>query len=158
MTIEQVTDVWGFNDHRRALLGELETFLRLINKVITIEAYWLSGTLLTDKEFPSDVDVVLVINDELIENLAGGAKLLVTTEGLQELADRRRLRVDGYVLPWMVRPSVGYEAKDERYLLARGYWDDFWMRLRSVPKGETPVRTCALPRRGYVEVIVNGYR
>ncbi|QSE94164.1 hypothetical protein JWS13_38985 [Rhodococcus pseudokoreensis] len=157
-TLSEVRDVWGFNAHRQNLLDEFEKFLALISKVVGIEAYWLSGTLLSDKEVPSDVDVVFVINEDKINSLAAGAKRLVTAKGLAELADRRNLRVDGYVLPWRVRPSVTIESEDEEYLRLRGYWDDFWMRRRSVPKGDPPERLCALPRRGYVEVIVDGYK
>lgn len=149
---------WGFNDHRRDILDEFEKFLRLISKLVTIQAYWVSGTFISDKEHPSDIDVVLVIDQERLDNLGSGARLAVTPTGFKKLASRQSLRVDAYLLPWKVRPSVSYDVADRPYLEARGYWDDFWMRDRSVPKGATPERLCAMPRKGYVEVIADGFK
>ena len=148
----------GFNPRRITLLDQLDEFTSLVSKVIPICAMWVSGSFLTDKPDPSDIDVLLVFNEDDVANLAGdAAKRLVTTEGLQKLAARRSLNIDAYGIVWRARPDVIYGAEDEEYLLLRGYWDDFWMRMRTVPKTSSPTRACALPRRGYVEVILSGY-
>ena len=44
------------------------------------------------------------------------------------------------------------------YYVMRGYWDDWWMRLRNQAGAGQPIDLEALPRRGYVEVILDGYR
>lgn len=157
-TLADVRDIWGFNGHRLELLDEFERFVTLVTKAVKVEAYWISGTILSDKPDPSDVDVVFLIDEDTLAGLGTAASRLATPKGLHELASRRQLRVDAYVLPWRLRTTPESTSEDDAYLRQRGYWDDFWMRLRSVPKGDTPVRLCALPRRGYVEVIVNGYK
>jgi hypothetical protein len=45
----------------------------------------------------------------------------------------------------------------DQYLRRRGYWDDFWMRTRSGTKGQPFQVADALPRRGYVEISLDGF-
>lgn len=148
----------GFTPRRIELLDQLESFVDLVTRVVPVCALWVSGSLLTDKPDPGDVDVLLVFNEDDIASLAGaGAKRLVTTQGLKDLVAKRKMDLDAFALVWRARPGVKPAREDEKYLLYRGYWDDFWMRMRTVPKTVPPTRACALPRRGYVEVIIDGY-
>lgn len=152
-SFDQVADHWGFNSHRQALLNGFRAFLGEVQSVIPICAVWLSGSYLTAKETPGDLDATLVVPATELGNLQGADKLLVTPQGLQLLARKINVRVDAYVLPWQCIPQPDPNDPDHgRYLFTRGYWDDWWMRLRST----TPTEG-ALPRRGYVEVIVDGY-
>jgi hypothetical protein len=159
VTSGELHKVAGFNVRRIELLKQLDEFISLVNLVVPICAMWVAGSFLTKKDAPGDIDVVLLVDEDRINGLTDlGARNLVTPSGLRALADRRGLDLDVYLLGWRARPSTGPEGpEDEAYLLYRGYWDDFWGRQRSVPKGHAPTRVCALPRRGYVEVIVNDY-
>ncbi|OBB95969.1 hypothetical protein A5782_05625 [Mycobacterium sp. 852002-40037_SCH5390672] len=119
---------------------------------------WISGSFLTDKAAPGDVDVVLLLDeDQLIQLTDLGARRLVTPLGLRSLVGTLGLELDVYILAWRARPDTAPGPADEGYLHARGYWDDFWARQRTVAKGAAPTRACALPRRGYVEVILDDY-
>jgi hypothetical protein len=152
-SFDQVADHWGFNSHRQGLLSGFRKLLAEVRSVIPICAVWLSGSYLSSKDLPGDLDAALVVPVAELTNLQGNDKLLVTPLGLQLLARRINVRVDAYVLPWECIPHPDPNNADHgRYFIARGYWDDWWMRLRST----TPTEG-ALPQRGYVEVIVDGY-
>lgn len=159
ISLAELANDAAFNPHRQDLLQELEEFFAAVRLVVPICAAWISGSYLTDKDDPADVDVVLVFNEDDINGLTDPAhRRLVTRPGLQRLATVRNLRVDPFALIWRARPDpAAITPPDSRYLMNRGYWDDFWLRMRTVPKGATPTRACALPRRGYVEVILDGY-
>lgn len=158
MSSTELRTLAGFNPRRVGLLDHLDRLTSLVSTVIPICAMWVSGSFLTDKADPGDVDVLLVFNEDDVAALpSNAAKRLVTTKGLQDLAANRGLDVDAYGMVWRARPDTAPAAEDEQYLMHRGYWDDFWMRMRTVPKSQSPTRACALPRRGYVEVILNGY-
>lgn len=158
VSLKELASVAAFNTHRQELLQELETLFSLVKAVIPICAAWISGSYLTDKDQPGDVDVVLVFSEDDVNQLTDpGHKRLVTPQGLRLLAMAQALRVDVYLLVWRARPEPTPTFLDRGYLMDRGYWDDFWLRMRTVPKGTPSTRDCALPRRGYVEVILDGY-
>ncbi|WP_431606702.1 DUF6932 family protein [Mycolicibacterium neoaurum] len=149
----EVRNHWGFNSHRNDLLDGFLKLLTEVQSVVPVCAVWLAGSFLTSKDMPGDVDVTLVVPANDLRNLQGATRLLVTPSGLQRLARTLNVRVDAYVLPWECLPQPDPNDPDHgRYLMTRGYWDDWWMRLRSTTPAEG-----ALPRRGYVEVIVDGY-
>lgn len=158
-TFDEMRSTWGFTEHRSGLIDQLEKLLVLVRKVVPVCAVWVSGSFLTDKEAPSDIDVVLLIDEDHVEALpADGARHLVTRQGLVALAHRRNFQIDAFVINWRARPSPRTTPADDAYLRTRGYWDDFWLRSRTQPKSEAPTRDSAIPRRGYVEVIVDGYK
>lgn len=64
-----------------------------------------------------------------------------------------QLPVDSYVLEWTPTPGPGVPVGARGYLEQRGYWDDLWVRVK-----DTDDRLDSIPRRGYLEVIVDGYR
>ena len=70
------------------------------------------------------------------------------------------VRVDAYLLGWrqLISPDPGHNPDHSFYYVMRGYWDDWWMRLRNQAGAGQPIDLEALPRRGYVEVILDGYR
>lgn len=67
---------------------------------------------------------------------------------------------DAYLLGWrqLISPDPGHNPDHSFYYVMRGYWDDWWMRLRNQAGAGQPIDLEALPRRGYVEVILDGYR
>jgi hypothetical protein len=84
---------------------------------------------------------------------------------LQAFAQRGKVRriigvqVDTLLMAWHCQPdtSIGdrYQAP---YLQRRGMVDDHLQRIRCGPRGSHPAREDALPRCGYVEVIVDDYQ
>ncbi len=144
--------------HRAAVFNDWTRLTETLRRVTGgVAACWLSGSFFTTKPEPADLDCLYVIDHQ---NLARARADVTAAKFLQIVAKSQvksvlGLRVDSYVLPWW--PHAGTDAgpsdRGEQYLLPRGYWDDFWSRERH----QDP-RTSALPRRGYLEVILDGYR
>lgn len=159
-TLDHVRAEFGTNSDRINILDELDQAIALLRTAVDpICAIWISGSFISGKPDPSDIDVVFVIEDAVLD--AAKAADPVNVQLLNRFADGRGLkplglRVDAYTLGWRVNPELGpRDQQDHNYLRDRGHWDDFWQRKRS---GMNPrVRQDALPLRGYLEVMLNGY-
>lgn len=122
---------------------------------ISVPACWIGGSFTTDKASPGDVDCVFVLADADVRRaLALGpreAEFLrsVSSSGVKA---NYGLDIDTYVLTWRPEPGVAPSRSADAYHQSRGYWDDLWLRMR-----DSDPQTGALPRRGYLEVIVDGY-
>jgi hypothetical protein len=120
-----------------------------------VAASWLSGSYFTDKECPGDLDVVFWVHHDLYENLSDDAAQLISVVNSERGAQQLGLELDAFVRSWWPRAGTGFGSTDSRkeYLQIRGYWDDLWSRKRHAdPKVDK------VPRRGYLEVIHDGYR
>lgn len=145
---------------RRSLLEEFDHATDALQAIVgTVCAAWVGGSLVSSKIDPQDIDVVYVVEDTLIDEARAANPL--NERRLQAFANgvglkNAGLRVDSYLLTWRPNPEpVARDNSDISYQKFRGYWDDFWQRTRS---GEDPrVRADALPRRGYLEVVIDGF-
>lgn len=118
---------------------------------------WLAGSYFSDKAQPDDIDCLYVIRRERVAEAAidhDKARFLqaIIGRGAREVFG---LRVDTYILDWWPRPGThrGSVDRQSTYLQNRGYWDDLWSRRR-----DSDLKLDALPRRGYLEVMIDGYR
>lgn len=158
-SLEDIQNRFSVNDHRLQLWKEWETATELLRAHIPVCAAWLGGSYFTAKNEPSDIDSVYFIDahrltsiDEEVKNIlgvfAGGGLLMQHTS----------LRVDSYVVPWEAN-STPHRANPDlaEYYENRGYWDDLWSKMRSGPKNVRPTRLDAHPRRGYLEVVLDGF-
>jgi hypothetical protein len=69
------------------------------------------------------------------------------------------VQVDTQLLAWHCQPDPNTEDRYlTPYLERRGQVDDYLQRIRCGTRGSIPARDDALPRRGYVEVIVDDYQ
>lgn len=125
---------------------------------------WVSGSFMSSKLDPEDIDVLYWCEDSDI-NAAATTADTALMELLQAVAQSNLRAVTGHKVDsrigqWHVRPEPGLQSTQAHwgYASSRGFWDDFWMRNRSGPKDAPPVRADALPRRGYVEVELDGHR
>lgn len=129
---------------RAALWQEWETATAAIRgSVGPIAACWISGSFLTPKDEPKDIDCVYVIHREVLEAVLPGSPgdNLLTVMISPSLSFRGvfGLRVDANLLPWWPRPGVcvGSTVRAERYLWMRGYWDDLWSGEGDLPVSDT---------------------
>lgn len=144
--------------HRTQLLSEWDRLTLAIGDAVGgVAACWLSGSFFTDKVDPSDIDCAyLVRHEKLIEAQKDPERAAFLQSVLAKGArDRFRLRVDTYIIDWWPRPGTrkGCDVRRRDYLAERGYWDDLWSRQR-----DRDLKLDRLPRRGYLEVILDGYR
>ena len=156
------SDLQAFADlpdttHRSRILGDWTSLTEAVRDAVgTVPACWLSGSFFTTKERPGDIDCVYLVPHEALATASADPE---TAQFLQAISghgarDNFGLLVDVYFLDWWPRPGTFRGSDDRRrgYLEDRGYWDDLWSRNKDgVP------RDSRLPRRGYLEVILDGF-
>ena len=123
-----------------------------------VAACWLSGSFFTDKPIPADLDCVYFIDNGLLANArtdASRAAFLQIVATKDEVKKQFGLRLDSFIVDWMPLPGVdaGTVFRQKNYLMPRGYWDDLWSRMR-----DPDPRLESVPRHGYLEVILDGYK
>lgn len=131
-----------------------------LRQVVPVIAIWVSGSFISPKDAPSDIDCTVWIESDILA-VAG-----LDPAKNQQLAAFFQagwlksvgLRVDPYLGVWrqVLEPSLS-DDEDKQYYWTRGQWDDFWQRVRSGPVGAAAVRADVLPTRGYLEVQFDGY-
>lgn len=149
--------VEGQSPHRAKLWDDWRRLTSALQGAIgKLAAAWLSGSFFTEKEVPGDVDCLYIIDIDVVlaarHHPDPRVAQLFQVVANNETKATFGLSVDTFVLTWTPTPGVLRPAHAETYLQDRGYWDDLWSRQRS-----TGPREDSLPRRGYVEVIIDGY-
>ena len=120
-------------------------------KRVKVPAAFIGGGFVTKALNPEDIDAAILIDTSRITNPA-------TLAAVQQIVTDPKaagLKVDAFLIQWY--PDGTENGRDPSYLATRGKWDDFWQR--DVPKAERipPQRSHAMPVRGYLEVILDGY-
>lgn len=151
MTMKEFMAEFGTNDHRKTLLQEVVLAINLWREIARVPKVWFAGSFVSDKEAPSDIDMTLFFWDGFLPLETRRQHMLAT--GLPRASgDNFRkltgLRMDLYAVnisPYELAPIT---LDDEEYVRSRGYWDDWWERIRE---------TGPVQARGYVEVLIDGY-
>lgn len=123
-----------------------------------VAACWLSGSFFSSKPVPGDIDCLYVVDIAHLTKLsasedpaAAGLVYDVMTGAIKE---QTGALIDSYVLAWVPTPGIESDNPIQiQYHRYRGYWDDLWSRVRDADQ-----RLGAIPRRGYLEVLIDGYR
>ena len=171
-TVDEVEAAFVTNAHfassiSRAPLWEQHwaTALGLLASAVRVHAAWISGSFVSSKKNPRDIDVTFIVNEadwatrsaaerQVVEAFV--RRVLDPTSG--KVVPAHGLLVDSYIIPWA--PHLGRRGHTpdyDRYLSDRGYWDDWWSRRRVSPKGAPAVPEDAHPTRGYLEVSISDY-
>jgi hypothetical protein len=121
---------------------------------IAVLHLWISGSFVTSKIDPDDLDVVWMWEAEEWEGLSPRTQSELKPFLLGKAgAAQHGLRIDSYAIFWRCYPSPTVDdVASEPYFRFRGYWDDLWARARQQPKVVPPTPDDARPRRGYLEV------
>lgn len=149
---------------RKNIFGDFRTALNVVEAIAPsiVERVWIGGGFTSDKPDPSDLDATFLLNanvhDSLDEMARERLEALLTHGGFKALD----LSVDGFMLvrrevanPWT--SDGGVRSNATPYLVRRGAWDDWWSRDRvHGTADEKPKVEDAVPRRGYVEVMIDG--
>ncbi|WP_425564312.1 DUF6932 family protein [Nostocoides veronense] len=140
---------------RQKLWSDWLQLTSLLKAVVgRVPAAWLSGSFLTDKPVPGDIDCLYIVDVDDVQAAmadAGRARVLdvIARNGVKSAFN---LNVDSFVLEWCPASGAAGSAPPA-YYQQRGYWDDLWVRYR-----DPDPRTESLPRRGFLEVTIDGYR
>jgi len=146
---------------RAGIWQEFIAATELLRLNLPVAAVWVGGSFATTKLNPSDIDCTYLIDAQHAAAIqgdpikAGVLAQFATPNSLRPLG----YRVDHYVCIWRDVPNpaiVPRTSVEWDYYRVRGHWDDWWQRRRVSPAG-TVTRDDALPRRGYVEVILDGF-
>lgn len=152
---------WATSTTRQTVWDDWKQITAQVRKVVPVAAVWLSGSFLTDKMDPDDLDVVYIIDARqatAVTNPLHKGFLSLLSQG-KELRNLRGKRLDTFVINWVPDPGgQGTSPGFSEYVANRGYWDDLWQRRLSGPKHATRVPSDALPKRGYLEVILDDFQ
>lgn len=131
----------------------------LLRSHVDVCAAWIGGSYLTEKAEPGDIDCVYIIDTHVIEAASDETRRVLEAFAAKDVVRKfLNLDLDTFVLPWEASSTPSRANPDVRYYHeTRGYWDDLWSKMRSSSNGADPRRLDAHPRRGYVEVILDGY-
>ena len=140
-------DVWA---HWKLAVGVLQASA-------LVHAAWIGGSFSTAKPDPADIDVTFIVNRADYRLRPPQDQQVVSAFDGQLSAVAPALEVDSYLIGWECCLFARGVPHHETYFADRGYWDDWWQRSRTGPKGTPPVPADARPRRGYLEVLFSDY-
>lgn len=154
--------VAGKTPAREKIWHDWQTATALLRQHVPVLATWVGGSFFTSKDVPDDIDCVYWVEyfDLITARLNPlSTRMVEVFSQKHELRKVVGLQVDTFVVAWNCCPDLAQAMPaTSEYWATRGLWDDFWSRMRSSPKGAPAVRTDALPRRGYLEVIFDGFK
>lgn len=131
-------------------------FENAINKIgnirCKIPSVFLSGSFVTNRVDPKDIDVAFVIDFSKIQSDKTVGSLNQIFKVFHEDG-----YVDGYYIPWHPIGNSTLDPISSAYFRERGKWDDFWQRNVAKVDRDPFQRHHAFPKRGYLEVIIDGY-
>ncbi len=155
--------VTGRSPRRSEVWGHWQQATELLRSHVEVLSAWIGGSFLSVTDEPDDIDCVYWVEDlELSKaGLNPDSHAILGAFARQKVIRQTlELRVDTFLVPWHCQENLSELSSDysQVYYRQRGYWDDFWQRRRSGGKYDPPRREDALPRRGYLEVMLDGYR
>lgn len=130
---------------------------------VPVIAAWIGGSFTTTKLNPGDIDCTYLIDHQeaaLATSDPARAGVLAQFSVPNTIRSALGWRVDHYVCVWRDVPNPGVvprTAPEWEYYRIRGHWDDWWQRRRMSAAGAVFTRDDTLPRRGYLEVMLDGY-
>ena len=119
---------------------------------------WFSGSFITTKAAPSDIDLTVIYDGAAMSSLDGrpGRRELSKLAGLRHRDQIEKYGVQVFPLPWRSIASTLHTEKlswhDTQYLVKLGALDDFWQREPPAVKA-APIAPTVKAQRGYLEVM-----
>jgi hypothetical protein len=157
-TVQEVQDVlvkgpdFTNSTTRDSVWDDFTLLVDLIRrKRVKVPAAFIGGGFVTKAVDPGDIDAAILIDTSRISNPA----TLTAVQQIVSNPKAKGLRVDAFLINW--HPDGSENGGDPSYLTNRGKWDDFWQRDVAKADRIPPQRSHAMPVRGYLEVILDGY-
>ncbi|MEV0158369.1 hypothetical protein AB0H57_32475 [Micromonospora sp. NPDC050686] len=162
--------VFADSTSRRSCWEGLQTYLelwsRLEKKIDSacegrnlLKCLWLAGSFISDKINPSNVDLTLIVEADILARAAWMG--LGVSKPLKSLSVREKALKDFRVSPIIIKYTYfrspfpgGFEPEQAEYQQLRGGFDDWWCRLRQAGEDkQAPTVETGEWRRGYLEVV-----
>lgn len=158
-SVDAVRGAFATSEYRNVLLDEWVAATEMLRSVVPVCAAWLGGSFFTGKPDPSDIDSIYFVDEQHLQGLSEDQMNVLNAFANAGVVEQfTGLRVDSYVVAWSANATPRRdEPRHRQYYEQRGYWDDLWSKKRTGPQGSAPLRLDSHPRRGYVEVILDGY-
>lgn len=148
---------WVRSTTRSSVWADWQQITSDVRSVVPVCAVWVGGSFFTDKLDPDDLDAVYIIDSRELATVQANPVLGLLAKGslIRSITGQR---VDTYVMTWVPDPDgQGQQPGFNDYAGWRGYWDDLWQRKIEGAKNAQRVSADALPKRGYLEVTLDGY-
>lgn len=130
---------------------------RAKNEKAKIPSAFVSGTFVTSKIDPSDIDASLLVDSSRVTNDQTRGRIQTAIEVAGD-----QFKLDVFPIWWSPEPvdggSLALTNEANVYLRDRGLWDDLWQRNVAKAERRPFQRHHAFPQRGYLEVMIDGYR
>lgn len=140
---------------REQVWSDFKDVLGLIRrKKVHVPAAFLGGSFVTNTLNPSDVDAALIIDASRITKQQTFTDLAAIVQNPKA----NGLQVDAFLIQWHPDGTELGGGDTLSYVRERSRWDDFWQRKVAKADRQPPQRHHSMPIRGYVEVIIDGYR
>ncbi|WP_020419051.1 hypothetical protein [Amycolatopsis sp. ATCC 39116] len=146
-------EIWTHWERAKVVLGRL----------VPVYAAWISGSYVSSKPEPDDMDIVFVIDGLAAERLVADeptrARYLTAFAQGKRFHQPAGRRLDTYLVQWrpILKPGPTMTDDEVSYYQSRGHWDDFWQRCRAGAKDSPIVVADTIPQRGYLEVKLDDY-
>lgn len=157
-TVKEVQDklvqgsAFAASTRRDMVWADFLTVVDLIKrKRVRVPAALIGGGFVTSALDPEDVDAAILIDVSRItsrDTLTAVLKIVHDPKA-------QGLQVDAFLIQWY--PDGTEAGGNPSYCTERGKWDDFWQRDVAKADRGRPERRHAMPVRGYLEVILDGY-
>lgn len=167
----EVEERFATNERRVDLWNSLKKVMDLLEAALGEKPHiWLSGSFLSSKEQPGDLDIVVLIDNTAMSRLSRFGLYIIDTVGRNLLRENFGLEIDSFILEvdspidasspldeYLLLKANGQldaggiqrDSDEEYYLYRRGYWDNLWSATRDKQGRLVP---CS---RGYLEVMAD---
>lgn len=156
-----VIEAPGARTSRRSVIwSDWQEAQAYVSERVPVHRAWFGGSFVSGATDPQDLDVVLVIDGDAFEALAGEIKAEVAVFAMGPGGkDLHNLLLDSFIIRHATVLKPGRRGTDERadlYYWTRGRWDDFWQRIKTEGIDDAAHARAARPQRGYLEVVLDG--
>ncbi|WP_342006895.1 MULTISPECIES: hypothetical protein [Arthrobacter] len=149
--------IYRDNSRRALLWNNFTSLVTQVRRITPAASVYIGGSFVSWKRKPDDIDCVFVLDKAFTRAITNEKHVrLLRSLGRGKNGSLFKYGIDSYTLDWEAIPITQPENNlHHRYLIHRGYWDD-WLQRNSV-KNEDPHPVHALPGHGYLEVMLDGY-
>lgn len=108
-----------------------------LRSIIPVAWVWISGSFISSKLNPDDIDVVYWGTSDLVQNhLSIEQRFVLQIFAENQVRNVTGLRVDTRYCRWLVNPTTASLGglEHDQYLKSRGFWDDFGSAQEQIRK------------------------